>query len=291
MRIPARSCRVSGRSQGALGNASATQRIFGVDFSGARKAGKTIWVAQCVLKGGSLSVEACGPAKDLPGGEVRRERALAALVENVRREEDAVFGFDFPFSVPQTLIKARTWQEFVHSFARSFRTEEEFYKRCHEKSDGKEPKRKTEKIAATPFNSFNLKIFRQTYFGIKDVLVPLLQANHISIIPMVKRRGIHSTVIEICPASFLLREEIERKYKGRETIQREARARILGAIEQRHSVRFASRSLHETVLENHGGDALDSVLAALAAARAFEKGFPVRKSCAQAARLEGYIYF
>ena len=43
-------------------------RIYGVDFSGAKDAGKKIWIAEGVVKGDSLLIEDCFRARDLRKG-------------------------------------------------------------------------------------------------------------------------------------------------------------------------------------------------------------------------------
>ena len=43
------------------------ERVYGVDFSGARDAGRRIWLAEGRVGGGRLRVESCYPAEELPG--------------------------------------------------------------------------------------------------------------------------------------------------------------------------------------------------------------------------------
>ena len=88
-------------------------RFHGVDFSGAKKAGDFIWVADVV------------PTKRRPGlaltalrsltavcGTAERAVALRRLVEMVLASEQALWGFDSPFALPLALFpKNMLWPD------------------------------------------------------------------------------------------------------------------------------------------------------------------------------------
>ena len=67
----------AGRPAGAASRPGALvmqERVYGVDFSGARAAGKKIWIAQAVPRGRGIMVEACSPSTEFlalpaPNGE------------------------------------------------------------------------------------------------------------------------------------------------------------------------------------------------------------------------------
>lgn len=42
-------------------------RVFGIDFSGARDAGKKIWVVFGIIEEDTLRIDECCQARDLPG--------------------------------------------------------------------------------------------------------------------------------------------------------------------------------------------------------------------------------
>ena len=49
------------------------ERVYGVDFSGAKDAGKKIWIAQAVPRGQGIMVEACSPSTELLHCKARNE--------------------------------------------------------------------------------------------------------------------------------------------------------------------------------------------------------------------------
>jgi hypothetical protein len=150
------------------------RRVYGVDFSGAADAGKKIWFTQGVSEGGSLHIEACYQGADLPDSGVRRDRCLAALRDLIARETDSAIGLDFPFGLPRELVKMDTWEDFALSFPDRYASPEVFRETCCATTDGSELKRVTDRESHTPFSPYNIRLYRQTYFGISDVLAPVV---------------------------------------------------------------------------------------------------------------------
>ena len=86
--------------------------VFGVDFSGAKRAGRNTWLARLEPTGW------ISPAHRLVGlsslerlaGTDERGPSLAHLVERVARSEDALWALDFPFGLPvEVLDPGSTW--------------------------------------------------------------------------------------------------------------------------------------------------------------------------------------
>jgi hypothetical protein len=150
-------------------------RIYGVDFSGAAKAGNKIWITSGVIEGKALRVEACHRAADLPGSSQDRDRCLAALRDFIRQGEASAFGLDFPFGLPRALIQEDCWEDFIFSFSNRYPDPEAFREACRAVAGGSELKRVTDRESHTPFSPYNIRLYRQTYFGIRDVLGPLLR--------------------------------------------------------------------------------------------------------------------
>ena len=86
------------------------RRIFGIDFSGAQDAGKKIWITSGLSVGHGLVVEDCLRARDLPNSRKQLKACLPALLEMVRSNQNAVFGFDFPFGLARSLIRKQHGQ-------------------------------------------------------------------------------------------------------------------------------------------------------------------------------------
>jgi hypothetical protein len=273
-------------------------QVFGVDFSGAAKAGKKIWITRGVIEGSLLRIEACHRAADLPGlllsaaqGQVGQDRGrcLAALRDFVQRETASAFGFDFPFGLPRDLVAEDSWEEFVLSFPDRYASPEEFRETCRKAAGDSELKRVTDRESRTPFSPYNLRLYRQTYFGIRDVLAPLVRDQQACVLPMQPALPGRAWVMEICPASTLKQENLKGSYKGKGPGRYVARAYILAEIERRACLSTPG-PLRPAILEDHEGDALDSVVAASAVFRALRDPGRLAVGGNDVYALEGYVY-
>lgn len=240
-------------------------RVHGVDFSGAKQAGKKVWIASGTLNGALLHLETCVRGESLPGGGRERARCLPALVRFIESERGAAFGLDFPFGIPKQLVPEDCWWDFIDSFPSRFPTPEDFRNSCSRAANGSELKRLTDTECRTPFSPYNLRLFRQTYFGIRDVLRPLVTRGKACVLPMQKPEAGLAQVLEVCPASTLKLRGRPRSYKGRSEQHREARQQILEEL--RADVIIPQR-LTSIAVEDVEGDALDSMIAAQATSRA-----------------------
>ena len=265
------------------------RRAYGVDFSGAADAGRRIWIAEGAKPRGALHIEACYPAEDLPGSGSNRDQALSALRDLIQREGDSAFGLDFPFGLPGELLKEATWEDFVRAFPQRYAAAHEFRSGCRAAARGRELRRATDRKAHTPFAPYNLRIYRQTFFGIRDLLAPLVVNQAACVLPMQPALPGKPWIIEICPASLLKREGLYFPYKGTARTHRAARARIVEHFEHRGAL-IPVPEVRRTILADANGDALDSVLAALATARALRNpaGLFPTDNCGYP--LEWYVY-
>jgi hypothetical protein len=267
--------------------------VYGVDFSGASDAGDNVWVTELDASG-DPAVSAC-------------QRAPAALAEHYEGEPTtaraetmsaiasfgsslpptAAVGFDFPFSVPAAVARgafdAATWREVVDAVA-ACEDAVAFAERCvqwaQDRTDSTYLQRETDASvgALSPYHFF---VNAQTYHGIADVLAPL--HGDATVVPF-DDRGERQLVAECYPAGTLDELGLHREgYKGRadaETRRREQNADEIGGdvgLEVPDGIR-------QTVVDDHEGDALDSLVAAVGVLRnldEFEFG---------AAGVEGRIY-
>jgi hypothetical protein len=261
-----------------------TRRIFGLDFSGAKKAGRLIWLAEGRQSGRGFHILTCMPAAELPGGAADRERALAALRNFIASTSDAIFGCDFPFSLPNALLRAKTWPDFLARFDHA--SAEAFRKHCCNLTGGKEPKRKTDEESKTPWSAFNVRLHHQTYHGLAGLLRPLVRQDMANVLPMQKPRQGRAWIIETCPASTLKYLHWRGSYKS--TGLGSQRQAILALLRDQAGLQALPSSIERIVLENAGGDALDSIIAALATAAALAQIDAGDRSGDQ---LEGRVYF
>lgn len=245
--------------------------IFGVDFSGSRKAGKYTWITAASITGdGGLVIHACKPISQLPGSGPGREVAYAALIGFIREHKDAVYGFDFPPSLPAPLVTARSWADFIVNFIDEFPDAEAFRSKCRERGQGRELRRATDRISKTPFCAYNLRMYRQTYYGITGIVCPLIASSDACFMPLQQAEEDKAWLIEICPASTLKKDgQYLIPYKEATEECRTNRARILEAYKQMTPLEFQGGE--DAIISDRRGDALDSLIAAVAVYRCYSK--------------------
>jgi hypothetical protein len=265
------------------------RQIYGVDFSGAADAGRRIWITRGIIDGQVLHIQACYRAAELPGSGPNRERCLAALRDFIGRQGASAFGLDFPFGLPRDLVEQTTWEDFVVSFRDRYTSPEAFREVCRSVTDGAELKRATDRESHTPFSPYNIRLYRQTYYGIRDVLAPLVRDGLARVLPMQAAAPDQPWVLEICPASTLKREYLYRPYKGKSPEHGKARKHILEAVERTAPLSLPG-SLRSMILEDTGGDALDSLLAAFSVCRALHGVTGAAPMRDKVYSLEGYVY-
>ena len=267
------------------------RHVWGVDFSGAVNAGKKIWIAGGEVRGGVLHIESCQPASEMSGFGIHREDCMKGLCDFVGRQRDAVIGLDFPFGLPKPVVQEKTWEEFLTAFPGKYPDAESFKNGCRLAAGGSELKRLTDKECQNPFCAYNLRLYRQTYYGIRDFLGPIVSGELACVIPMQKPVPGKPWVLEICPAATLKREMFYFSYKDKRKggSLRETRWAILECIEDLGFVRLTAPGIRERVMGDRWGDAVDSIIGAMAAFRAVRDG-PPTEAPTRVHALEGVTY-
>ncbi len=266
--------------------------LIGVDFSGAQRAGRKIWIAEARgrKKGVCLlSVETAAQKLGLPSGE--RERIYPALCHYLMHRMPRAVGLDFPFGLPAPLTHAPNLIDFILRFPRRFPDLRNFEPLRRQASRRGEPKRQTDMEGKAPFSPLNLRLYRQTYFGIKEVLAPLLQTGRFGIPPVQPLDNQRTGLLEVCPASLLKKLGLYRPYKGHSPAQRRHRETILHYFLRQERLDLAHASLYETLVNDQGGDALDSFLALWIAFTAVRRSDWTRRPLNPLTRKEGFIFF
>jgi len=178
----------------------------------------------------------------------------------------------------------------VLAFPDSYPSADALRAACRQAVGGRELKRITDRASHAPFSPYNIRLYRQTYYGIRDLLHPLVRDRAVSVLPMQEPQPDKPWLLEICPASTLKKRGLyQSSYKGRGEQKREARVRIVEALERQEDV-LVPRDTRTGLIEDSGGDALDSVVAALAVSEALRHpDFPTVEHH-RAYAVEGYIY-
>ncbi len=260
--------------------------VHGVDFSAARDPGRRIFVASGTRRpGGTLSIRAVRSAASLTGGAADRDAAIAALRAFVAAAGPCVVGIDFPFGLPVETTGGERWTEFARAFGDRYEDAGAFRDSCRKKCRGRERRRAADDEARAPFSPWNLRVYRQTFFGVRDLLAPLVRERRARVVPMQRPLADLPAVVEACPASTLKAAGLYVPYKGAAPSLARARRRIVNWIEAAARVDL-SPGARATNVADPGGDALDSVLAASAASRAASDLRAARPEHA----IEGRIY-
>lgn len=254
-------------------------RVYGVDFSGAKLAGRTTWIARLELApNGAFHLESLSRLEDLCG-TAERDEALAGLVGLIRSTEGALWALDFPFGFPvEVMGQSARWADqfpFLHAWSEDgYGAGLECVRRAERLTGRKHIRRQTDAEERAPFDPFHYRIIHQTFFGMRDVLGPMRADRETAILPFHYGRLSRAkrALVEACPASTLLRLGLpNQNYKqpeGGPLTSRRQRTRraILAGLARSGRMTAAQRRV---MLLDPGGDALDAVIAAVGAARSW----------------------
>ena len=252
---------------------------IGIDFSGARDAGKRIWIATGTCASKHLTIESLFSLRERPD-------PYSYLVKYIASQTHAVIGIDVPFSLHRSLMD-RGWAQFVDGFEKRFHTADQFREWC-QRMTSSELRRDTDISARTPFCPWNLRLYRQTWAALAYVIGPIVQRDAGRFAPLQEVSKKLPVIVEVCPASSLKATAGQGSvpsYKKRTELHRRARRALLS---NEAGVKLAPE-LNKIVVDDHGGDALDSIIAASSAARAERLGLIARRDSYD--NVEGRVYF
>lgn len=257
-------------------------QVVGVDFSGARLSGLNAWIARTEILPDRqrLKLVQLSPLGKLAPSD-DRDDVNAYLVQQVEQSQASLWGFDFPFGLPIEL-KLGTWPKQLQAIGR-FDGDAKKYghflvDRTRQISDAMHIRRVTDRETQTPFDCYHYRIIYQTFHGMRDILRHIHTSPETAVLPFQFDKldddaaPVHSAspvkrvVVEACPSSTLKRLALpHRLYKqsgGKPPTPEKIAVRktILAAVEKVVDITAAQRKV---MLANPGGDALDSLLAAV----------------------------
>ena len=261
-------------------------RFYGVDFSGAKLAGRNIWVAGLVPGRRRLRLVSVDRLHTL-AGTAERTAAHAHLADLILSSQSALWGMDFPFGLPRELFPPRSSWASQFEFLRGWDDEAyacglEFVRRarglCPDTSGTPHRtalhcRRLTDVEARAPFDTFHYRLIYQTFFGMRDVIGRLRLDPTTAVLPFQYRKlpTAERVVVECCPSSVLKRLGLSHQnYKQPaggplSAIRRRTRHAILDWLRTEVVI---PPTLERRMMRNPGGDALDAVIAGVGAARA-----------------------
>lgn len=266
-----------------------SRRIIGIDFSGAKSACDKIWLTEGFIDGGRFHVQKCYSARDLLSGKkADRDTCLSALRDLISNSNGAIFGVDFPFSINYELMHFEDWESFVLAFPNRYLSADQFRNDLRSRMNNVELKRLTDIEVKAPFSLYNLRVYRQTYFAIRDIVYPLLVNKSACILPMQTPCADRPWLLEICPAALLKQEGLYKSYKGRSEKTWKSREFILEKlIEMGVSIDPDTKCM---ILENSEGDALDSLIAAFTTSLVVPRLDHIMSGIPDVCFLEGYTF-
>ncbi|MFM1867789.1 MAG: hypothetical protein RL591_1197 [Planctomycetota bacterium] len=246
-------------SQAAAVAAGATI-IHGVDFSGADGGGAAkIRIAERELA--ARSAVAIRPRVDRNG----LRKAILASQEDGRRHIwriDAPFGLPlecFTESRPEGLEGDLTWMK-IATWMESFPNARAWRGAMRELSR-REPKRACDRALSTPMAPMNLRVFKQTFTLITEILLPLAREG-VAIDPVTMVDGAkmpNVRVCEGCPASVLRHLGWPHKgYKGGGEPPRRLREDLVRLL-RKEGLEIASETAVEAIHDEEG-DLLDALI-------------------------------
>ncbi|MBY0456756.1 MAG: DUF429 domain-containing protein [Gemmataceae bacterium] len=279
--------------------------VYGLDFSGARQAGKWIWVARTEPRAkGKLALLSLDRLDRLCG-TAERETCLAELVRLVNASTSALWGIDCPFGLPVELFPADATRADQFDFLAEYGDEAyacglECVARTKKLPAGVARtalhcRRQSDRQARAPFDPFHYRVIYQTFFGMRDVVQPLAATSRTAVLPFQYTKLPHArrVVVECCPSSVLKKNGLpHQNYKqpagGPLTRRRRlTRHAILAGLAR--WVRIGD--LHRRVImRNPGGDALDAVIAAVGAFGGFREADHRALARNDRATREGWMY-
>ena len=201
-------------------------------------------------------------ARNLPGGGLSPDTATAALrselLEAAKSQAQVIVGVDSPPSIAKQFIAQKDWATWVAKFFRNYPTPAAFRKATsllrsgHCKKSRIEPKRMTDVRHKTPLAPQNLRMYKQTWWAITGVYLPLAQSGFCVAPCMPIGRKQKHLLMESCPASLLKRLDLYSKpYKGKDVKHVQRRRfimkslKFLGSYEYLLFVSIAHASLYE----------------------------------------------
>lgn len=252
-----------------MGVHESPNRVYGVDFSADRsRGGKEMWIAEGVVENGLRVVEAA-PATDWLGVGHRREDALPALTRFLgKREGGTATGLDFPFGLPNRVTAADTWPEFLRQFPSwaddpsDLARESETRARLNGGGDATELLRATEEPLGA-ISPYNKRLRTETFYGIRDVLRPLILADAVRAAPMQTVDPDLPILLEVYPTGTLERLDAhDLRYVGGDEDARDRRAANLHVLETAGVT--IGDAVRDKALNDGDGNALNAVVATVA---------------------------
>lgn len=165
-----------------------------------------VWVSRGVVSDGTLRVDRCAPLAEWIDEPAVPTPALTTFLAGL--PETAAVGLDFPFGLPERVVAEGSWREFLLAFPSWVDSPTDLRRRCEARvalADGTTDARfrSTDRplSAASPFDE---RIAAATFYGLRDVLRPLVLTDAVRVPPMTPPSPHCPFVVEVYPAGTLV---------------------------------------------------------------------------------------
>lgn len=259
--------------------------LHGVDFSGADGGG----AAKIRIAERELSARSAVHIR----GRIDRNGLRKAILETASDGRDHLWRIDAPFGLPvECFAESRpegmadgplTWRAIAEWMA-GFENAREWRGAMREMSR-REPKRLCDREFRTPLAPMNLRVFKQTFTVITEVLLPLADEGiAIEPVSLPAAGAARVRVCEGCPASVLHRRGWPtRGYKGGGEPPRILREEIIRLL-RKDGLEIPSQSAVEAIHDEEG-DLLDALILVTA-----PLDVPIPAELAATAAVEAWVY-
>ena len=112
------------------------------------------------------------------------ENPFALLVSVIAKFP--ITGLDAPLGLPYSSIEVVTYEELLKRFSDKFETAEQ---ECAHGKILKKNQREAEMVAGVPFSAYNLRLYRQTWSAITQVVTPLVREHNFSVAGAMNRKN------------------------------------------------------------------------------------------------------
>lgn len=269
--------------------------VYGIDFSADRsRAGERIWIAKGIVDDAAdgLRIVECQQATEFLDTGAERETALLDLARFLGSlDGNTAVALDVPFGLPETVIAADDWIEFLRRLPSWADDPSDFAREsAHRASldgDASQLLRATEEPLGT-LSPYDDRLRAQTFYGMRDLLRPLALADAARALPIQPISTDRPSLLEVYPAGTLARlDGHDAGYATDDDSGRERRAENLDVLSAADV--DSEDDVRRRAVENADGNALDAIVAALTAYEHTRDPSDLRTADDRRA-LEGHIY-
>jgi hypothetical protein len=181
--------------------------VYGVVYGGDRPRTNT-WVTRGVVTDGTLSIDRCAPVDEWFDGAETTIEAPTLTTFLAELPPTAAVGLDFPFGLPERIVIEDEWGTFLREFPSWCNSPDDLRRQCERRVrlvDGSsETRLRATDEPLSAMSPFDEPIVAATFYGIRDVLRPLVLSDSVRVPPMTPPHPDRPCVIEVYPTGTLV---------------------------------------------------------------------------------------